>query len=39
MTRVGAAKFVRENPGLVCPTSWKPVRDALNPGIDLVGRT
>lgn len=33
-----AAKFVRENPGMVCPASWEPGEKALKPGMDLVGK-
>lgn len=33
-----AAKFVEENPGLVCPAKWKPGEATLKPGMDLVGK-
>ena len=33
-----AAKFVRENPGKVCPASWEPGQEPLKPGMDLVGK-
>lgn len=33
-----AAKFVRENPGKVCPASWEPGQDSLKPGMNLVGK-
>ena len=36
--RLQAAKFVAENPGLVCPAGWKPGGDTLKPGPDLVGK-
>jgi len=36
--RLQAAKFVSENPGLVCPASWKPGEDTMKPGPDLVGK-
>ncbi|NOQ53990.1 MAG: peroxiredoxin, partial [Thermoplasmata archaeon] len=36
--RMMAAKFVSENPGLVCPASWEPGADTLRPGPDLVGK-
>ncbi len=36
--KLQAAKFVRENKGLVCPASWEPGKDTLKPGLDLVGR-
>tara|TARA_Y100000310_G_C20703935_1_gene832870 strand:+ start:8103 stop:8666 length:564 start_codon:yes stop_codon:yes gene_type:complete len=38
LRKVQAAKFVRENDGLVCPASWKPGKDTLKPGLDLVGK-
>ena len=36
--KLQAAKFVRENKGLVCPASWTPGDDTLKPGMDLVGK-
>ena len=33
-----AAKFVAENPGLVCPAKWKEGEATLKPGLDLVGK-
>jgi peroxiredoxin (alkyl hydroperoxide reductase subunit C) len=38
LRKVQAAKFVRENPELVCPASWEPGKETLKPGIDLVGK-
>lgn len=38
LRKLKAAKFVRENDGMVCPASWKPGEDTLKPGIDLVGK-
>ena len=38
LRRVKAAKFVSENPGLVCPASWEPGQKTLKPGADLVGK-
>jgi len=38
LRRVKAAKFVSENPGLVCPASWEPGDKTLKKGIDLVGK-
>ena len=38
LRKLRAAKFVRENPGKVCPASWEPGKDTLEPGIDLVGK-
>lgn len=36
--KVQAAKYISENAGHVCPASWKPGDDDLEPGIDLVGK-
>lgn len=33
-----AAKFVAEHGGQVCPASWEPGKDTLEPGLDLVGK-
>jgi peroxiredoxin (alkyl hydroperoxide reductase subunit C) len=33
-----AAKFVHEHGGQVCPASWQPGDDTLEPGLDLVGK-
>ena len=33
-----AAKFVNEHGGQVCPASWQPGEDTLEPGLDLVGK-
>ncbi|MAF13872.1 MAG: peroxiredoxin [Parcubacteria group bacterium] len=33
-----AAKFVKEHKGQVCPASWEPGEDTLEPGMDLVGK-
>ncbi|MFC1640427.1 redoxin domain-containing protein [Patescibacteria group bacterium] len=38
LRKLQAAKFVRENTGLVCPAKWKPGGDTLEPGMDLVGK-
>lgn len=38
LRKVRAAKFVRENPGLVCPASWEPNAETLKPGVELVGK-
>lgn len=38
LRKLKAAKFVRENDGMVCPASWEPGKDTLEPGIDLVGK-
>lgn len=36
--KLQAAKFVRENKGLVCPASWMPGKKTLKPSLDLVGK-
>jgi peroxiredoxin (alkyl hydroperoxide reductase subunit C) len=36
--KLQAAKFVREHKGQVCPGSWEPGEETLQPGIDLVGK-
>jgi peroxiredoxin (alkyl hydroperoxide reductase subunit C) len=33
-----AAKFVNEHGGQVCPASWEPGDETLEPGLDLVGK-
>lgn len=33
-----AAKFVAEHGGQVCPASWEPGEDTLEPGLDMVGK-
>lgn len=38
LRKLQAAKFVREHKGFVCPASWKPGKDTLKPGLDLVGK-
>ncbi|MCR4335375.1 MAG: redoxin domain-containing protein [archaeon] len=38
LRKLQAAKFVREHKGLVCPANWKPGKDTLKPGLDLVGK-
>lgn len=38
LRKLRAAKFVRENNGKVCPASWEPGKDTLEPGLDLVGK-
>jgi peroxiredoxin len=38
LRKLQAARFVRENEGLVCPASWKPGQNTLKPGIGLVGK-
>jgi len=38
LRKLRAAKFVSEHDGLVCPASWEPGTETLEPGIDLVGK-
>jgi peroxiredoxin (alkyl hydroperoxide reductase subunit C) len=38
LRKLRAAKFVLEHGGQVCPASWEPGSDTLEPGIDLVGK-
>ncbi|MGB0925310.1 MAG: redoxin domain-containing protein [Minisyncoccia bacterium] len=38
MRKLKAAKFVAEHGGQVCPASWEPGDDTLEPGMDLVGK-
>jgi len=38
LRKVQAAKFVSEHEGKVCPASWNPGDDTLEPGLDLVGK-
>lgn len=36
--KLQAAKFVAEHGDKVCPAKWKPGKDTLTPGVDLVGK-
>lgn len=38
LRKLGAAKFVRENKGNVCPASWEQGEETLKPGVDLIGK-
>ncbi len=38
LRRLQAASFVRQHEGEVCPASWKPGKQTLKPGLDLVGK-
>jgi peroxiredoxin (alkyl hydroperoxide reductase subunit C) len=38
LRKLQAAKFVRENKGLVCPASWEPGKKTLKPGLKLIGK-
>ena len=38
LRKLEAAKFTYENGGEVCPANWKPGKETLKPGLDLVGK-
>ncbi|MGK0209213.1 MAG: peroxiredoxin [Patescibacteria group bacterium] len=38
LRKIQAAKYVEEHGGEVCPMNWKPGKETLTPGIDLVGK-
>jgi len=38
LRKLQAAKYVSEHDGQVCPASWAPGGDTLEPGLDLVGK-
>ena len=38
LRKLQAAQFVDTHKGLVCPASWEPGDDTLEPGLDLVGK-
>ncbi len=38
LRKLQAAIFVREHGGEVCPANWKPGKETLRPGMDLVGK-
>jgi len=38
LRKLRAAKYVHEHDGQVCPASWEPGKDTLEPGMDLVGK-
>lgn len=38
LRKLQAAKFVNEHGGKVCPASWQPGDEPLEPGLDLVGK-
>ncbi|NLJ91319.1 MAG: peroxiredoxin [Clostridiales bacterium] len=38
VSKLKAAKYVRENPNEVCPAKWKEGKETLKPGLDLVGK-
>lgn len=38
LRKIQAAQFVNKNKGQVCPMNWKPGKETLKPGLDLVGK-
>src|SRR3989338_8514988 len=38
LRKLKAARFVRENPGQVCPASWEPGKKTIFPSFELVGK-
>lgn len=38
LRKIQAAQYVESHPGNVCPASWEPGDDTLEPGMDLVGK-
>ena len=38
LRKLQAAIFIREHEGKVCPASWQPGDEPLEPGLDLVGK-
>jgi len=38
LRKLQAAQFVSEHGDKVCPAKWKPGKDTLKPGLDLVGK-
>jgi peroxiredoxin len=38
LRKLKAAKFVRENPGNVCPANWEEGEATLEPGVNLIGK-
>jgi alkyl hydroperoxide reductase subunit AhpC len=36
--KVQAAQYVEAHAGQVCPASWEPGDETLEPGLDLVGK-
>ncbi|OGK38057.1 peroxiredoxin [Candidatus Roizmanbacteria bacterium RIFCSPHIGHO2_12_FULL_41_11] len=38
LRKLQAAIFVKEHKGEVCPASWKPGKNTLKPGLDLIGK-
>jgi len=38
LRKLQAAQFVSKNKGQVCPMNWKPGKETLKPGVDLIGK-
>ena len=38
LRKLQAAQFVDTHKGQVCPASWEPGDDTLEPGLDIVGK-
>ncbi|MBU0661293.1 redoxin domain-containing protein [Patescibacteria group bacterium] len=38
LRKIQAAQFVNTHGGQVCPASWKPGKETLTPGIELIGK-
>ena len=38
LRKLQAAQYVETHKGEVCPASWEPGSDTLEPGLDLVGK-
>src|SRR3990167_7332404 len=38
LRKLQAAIFIKEHKGEVCPASWKPGKNTLKPGLDLIGK-
>lgn len=38
LRKLQASKYVREADGMVCPASWEPGKESMQPGLDLVGK-
>jgi peroxiredoxin (alkyl hydroperoxide reductase subunit C) len=38
LRKLQASRYVRENPGMVCPANWHPGEEAMEESLDLVGK-
>jgi peroxiredoxin (alkyl hydroperoxide reductase subunit C) len=38
LRKLQASRYVRENPGLVCPANWEPGKEAMEESLDKVGK-